>query len=285
MTLTDRSMEWLNQNRRRSYPMRRDEWREVVSPESGLDCVILDALVFDPGRLSAGSFDLEVSSVEVSASGTVIRMKYAGVPFEVSPDEGTVSGEGSFSVYRGMVAGTGGSASVSVVTSSHAFILSQTGVGSWEIGCKALGSRVARLSDGYGVDGIATAGSEGVDGHGSPSVASGEIVLEDGYRTSPVVSRGAVLVRVGTRYGKDPCGFDFGDSANRDCRRPLLFFCGQNAINGGNIVLSGGIGVSVSQGRNYTVRSGTCKGKTIPCIEIVAGKELKDLYVPEEETS
>ena len=36
-------------------------------------------------------------------------------------------------------------------------------------------------------------------------------------------------------------------------RKPLFFFCGQNAINSGNVVLKGGYGISVSQGRKPSV--------------------------------
>lgn len=278
MTLTDRSMEWLNQNRYRSYPMRRDEWREKVSPVSGLDCVILDASVFDVSASGSGEESLYVDSITVSSSSTVVEMSYGGRPFSITLEGGELSGAGSFEVFRGVVPGSGSrSASISMVMSSHAYILDKAGEGSWEIKCRALKSRVVSMSDGFGVDGISTGGSKGVQGHEGESVASGDVVLEDGYRTSPIVMNGKVLVRVGKRFGLDPCKFDFGDSAGRDCRLPLFFFCGQNAINGGNIVLSGGNGVSVTQGRTYRVRSGTCSGKTIPCIEIVAGRELIDI--------
>ena len=52
--------------------------------------------------------------------------------------------------------------------------------------------------------------------------------------------------------------------------------------NGGNVILKGGAGISVSQGRSYKVRSGSCAGKTIPCVEIVAGREILDVYRPQE---
>jgi hypothetical protein len=276
MTLTDRSMEWLNQNRHRSYPMERDGWRERVSPTSGLDCVILDATVFDAA--ATGDNKLVVESISVSSSETTIVMSYSRRTFTVTLEGGDVSGDGSFEVFRGVVPGPGiRGASISLVMSSHAYIIEQTGEGSWSLGCEALKSRVVAISDGSGVDGMTTSGSEGVEGHGDESVASVDVVLEDGYRTSPVVMNGRVIVRVGKRFGYDPCKFDFGDAGSRDCRKPLFFFCGQNAINGGNIVLSGGRGVSVTQGRSYKVRSGTCKGKTVPCIEIVAGRDLVDI--------
>lgn len=108
-------------------------------------------------------------------------------------------------------------------------------------------------------------------------------MLEDGYRTSPIVYGGRVFVRVGRRYGLDPCHYDFGDASARDCRRPLFFFCGQNAINNGNIVLRGGRGISVMQGGTYEVNDPKSKanGRSVPCIEIVAGRELLDICRPD----
>ena len=276
MTLTDRSMDWLNQNRYRSYPLERDGWRARASPSSGLDCVILDATVFDAD--ASGDETLELESIEVSAGSTVVGMAYGGRKFSIDIDGSEVSGEGSFKIFRGIIhGGKSRDASVSIVTSSHAYIVERTGVGSWDIGCRFLKSRIVSLSDGFGMDGVSTMGSEGVAGHEDGSVASGDVVLEDGYRTSPIIANGEVLVRVGRRYGYDPCKFDFGDEGSVDCRKPLFFFCGQNAVNGGNIVLSGGKGVSVMNGGEYRVRSGTCRGKTVPCIEIVAGRELLEM--------
>ena len=284
MTLTDRSMEWLNQNRYRSYPMDRSSWREKVSPESGLDCVVLDATVFDSD--SIGSERLVLESVSVYSDRSVVSMSYSGRQFNVSLEGGELDGNGSFESFKGVVQGNGSRrAHVSLVMSSHAYILEHAGKGEWSIGCEMLRSRVVSLSDGHGVDGVATSGSEGVAGHEGMSVAAGDVVLEDGYRTSPIVMNGRVLVRVGKRFGLDPCKFDFGDAGILDCRRPMFFFCGQNAINGGNIVLKGGRGISVSQGRSYKVRSGTCKGMTIPCVEIVASRELLDIFSTEDQTS
>ena len=287
MTLTSRTMEWLNRNRNRSYPMSRDAWREKVSPESGLDCVLLDATLFDSDAV--GDERLLLKSIEVAEETTFVRLAYGKTMFSVSLSGGTESGEGSFATLRGSVAGAGSRmASVSLVMSSHAYIHASVREGSWTIDRPVLESRVIRVSDGMGVDCVSVNGSEGVDGHESASEVSGEVVLEDGYRTSPIIYGGRVFVRVGRRYGLDPCKFDFRDASSRDCRRPLFFFCGQNAINNGNIALRGGKGVSVSQGRSYTVRDANskCNGMTIPCVEIVAGRELIDICKPErtEET-
>lgn len=281
MTLTQNTMEWLNQNRYRSYPFVRDEWRRTISPESGLDCIILDALVLDSD--AKGDEVLSLVSVTVSENETVVSMSYGATSFNVTLTGGELSGEGSYDMKRGSVRGSGTrGASLSISFSSHAYIRDRIGEGSWDFGKSVLGSRVVRLSDGMGVDAIASKGSEGVKGHESASISTGDVVLEDGYRTSPVIFGGNVLVRVGKRYGYDPCQHDFGEAGHRDCRRPLFYFCGQNGVNGGNVMLRGGKGVNIIQGGTYRVsdKDSKCDGKTIPCIEIVAGTELLDICMP-----
>lgn len=279
MTLTEKTMDWLNQNRYRSYPMARDEWREKVSSNSGLDCIILDSLVFNTD--ASGDEDLVLSSVSVSSDETKVYMNYGGVDFDFTLTGGSVGDEGSFETMKMVIPfGEARSASVSMVLSSHAYILDAVGEGKWDFGCKVLKSRVIGVSNGFGVDGILVGGSSCVEGHESESVASGDVVLEDGFRTSPIIHRGKVLVRVGKKFGHNPCHYECGDSYGADCASPLFFFCGQNAINGGNIVIKGGRGISVEQGRKYTVRSGTQAGKTIPCVEIIANSELLDIYKP-----
>lgn len=281
MTLTSKTMEWLNQNRRRSYPMKRDAWREEVSPAFGLDCVLLDAILFDSD--ANGDERLILTRIRVLENSTRIALRYGDSEFGLVLQGGEVSGEGSFECVRGVVQGSGmRGASVSLVLSSHAYIHSEVGEGEWELNCPVLESRVIRISDGMGVDGVSVNGSEGVSGHDSPSAASGDVVLEDGYRTSPIIYGGKVFVRVGRRYGYDPCKFDFGDAGSRDCRRPLFFFCGQNAINNGNIALRGGKGISITQGRTYFVddADSMANGKSVPCVEIAAGRELLDICKP-----
>lgn len=280
MILTTRTMEWLNQNRRRAYPAVRDDWRACseVAANRDLDSVLLDALVLDAD--ATGDEMLTIESVSVKAAKTVVGFKYGGRSFEIALSGGTESGEGSFVCKKGTVTGSGlVGASISLSFSSHAYLLRALGEGSWTLGCAILPTRVIRLTDGVGVEKVATNGSSGVTGHETAVDVTGEVVLEDGYRTSPIIAGGRVMVRVGKRYGHDPCRYDFGDAGSRDCREPLFFFCGQNAVNGGNVVLRGGRGVSVTQGRTYTVNSpkSKCDGKTIPCIEIVAGRELLDI--------
>ena len=288
MTLTGQTMEWLNQNRYRAYPLQREPWRKSASADSGLDCILLDALVFDADAV--GTPALTFRHVLVNENSTEITLSYDGRQFAISLSGGAISGSSSFALIKGAVSGGGKrNATISLMFSSHAYILSVIGRGEWDVQCDVLPSRVVSINKGYGVDSIVSNGSQGVPGHevadsesasGTVLVADGDVVLEDGYRTSPVIHRGRVLVRVGRRYGEDPCQYDYGDKYLQDCRRPMFFFCGQNAINNGNIVLRGGKGVGVSQGRSYTVRTGTCAGKTIPCIEISAGRELLDIYKP-----
>lgn len=279
MTLTSRSIGWLNYNRHRSYPMKRDEWREKVSPKSGLDCVILDAMVFN---CDASAMEkLEVSSISVTNEGTEVSMKYGDRQFAVN-----LSGQGTddgFESVRMVLDGDGGrKVTMSFSFSSHEYILENVGTGTWDLGVGILESRVVNISDGFGVDGIRTNGSDGVEDRWSASVADGDVVLEDGYRTSPVVMNGEVLVRVGKKYGLNPCHYDYGKGGGTDCASPLFFFCGQNAINSGNISISGGRGVTVRQGGTYTMRDGDLEGRKIPCVEIIANSELLSIYKPGE---
>lgn len=275
--MTVKAMEWLNQNRHRSYPMRRDAWREKAAPGSGLDCVLLDALLFDSDAEEVK--DLVLERVAVSASGTVAHFKYGETAFSVTLEGGEESGAASYESVRMSVDTGRRGAAVSLSFSSHAYIKSVLGEGTWRLDAPVLQSRVLCLSDGYGVDAISTNGSRGVPGRESAADADGDVVLEDGYQASPVIAYGKVMVRVGHRFGLKQCKFDYGDT-EVDCRDPLFFFCGQNAVNSGDVVLKGGRGVSVSQGGSYRVKSGTCAGRSVPCIEIAAGRELMDLYVP-----
>ena len=279
MTLTSKSMEWLNCNRSRSYPMKRDEWREKVSPTSGLDCVLLDAIVFNCN--SSGTERLVLSSISVSDDSTHVVMDYGGAIFSIELSGG--GSEEGFEHVRIIPSGDlSGRMSMSFVFSCHDYIVKTVGRGSWDIGAAVLESRIVNLQNGFGVDGISTNGSSGIEGMEEPAVASGDVVLEDGYRTSPIIKNGEVLVRVGKKYGKDPCHYDYGKNGGLDCASPLFFFCGQNAINSGNVTISGGRGVTVKQGGKYTVKDGDLEGKDIPCIEIIADSELLDLYKPGE---
>lgn len=277
--MTSETMGWLNQNRYRSYPMCSGEWRGKVSPGSGLDVVLLDALVFDGDSSAVRS--LVLSRISVSSDRTEATFSYGGSEFSVVLSGGDQSGEGSFERVKGAIScGGDRNAAFSLAFSSHAYIRGVLSDGVWELGCRVLPSRVMCMSDGLGVDYVSTKGSKGVAGREAAADASGDVVLEDGYRTSPVISNGRVLVRVGRRYGYNPCRHDFGDEDQVDCKKPLFFFCGQNAVNGGNVILKGGAGVGVVQGRSYAVRDGTCAGRSVPAIEIIADKSLLDIYKP-----
>ena len=299
MTITEKTMSWLDQNRYRSYPMSRDEWRKKVSPTSGLDSVLLDVTVFDADSVGSETLVLERISVSGGSRGkTEVSMSYGGTPFVIAFSEGSTSGFDSFWKTIGALRGNGiRGASISIVFSSHKYILERVGEGSWELGCPVLMSRVVRLTNGVGVDVVSSRGSAGVQDHfseqqeGGRILATGDIVLEDGYRTSPAIYDGKILVRVGKRYGHDPCRYNFnsvfGESVSSDCRVPLFFFCGQNAINSRNIVIRGGRGISVIQGRSYEINDekSKCNGKSVPCIEIVAGKDLIDICRPNESST
>lgn len=277
--MTSEYMEWLNQNRYRSYPMIRDEWRQKVSPTDPFDGILLDALVFDSDSSTAR--DLMLVKVEVSRSATEVFLRYGQRDVKVILTEGQPSGELSYELVKCTFQTSGArNAMASFAFSSHAYLKELLADGVYEFGCRVLPTRIISLSDGYGVDGILTNGSVGVDGHADAGVSDGNVVLEDGYRTSPIISRNRVLVRVGRRFGLDPCHYDYGAAGAKDCRKPLFFFCGQNAVNSGNVILKGGKGITVKQGGKYDVTTGHCAGKTIPCIEIVAGRELLDLYRP-----
>lgn len=285
MTLTAKTMEWLNQNRHRAYPMRREEWRIKVPSGSMLDCVLLDAIICNVNAV--GYETVEISSIDITSERTEVIMKYGDRSFTISLVGGETSGALSYEHTRLEIGDNSDirKVEISLSFSSHAYIVDTVGYGHWDLGCPLLISRVVNLTDGFGVDGIATNGSLRIDGHESAAIATDDVWLEDGFRTSPVIMDGKVLVRVGTRFGKNPCKYDYGDDAMTDCRKPMFFFCGQNAINNGNIVLKGGKGVNVIPGGKYTIndKNSKCNGKTIPCIEIVAGKELLDIYSPSEE--
>lgn len=289
MKLTSKSMEWLNQNRYRAYPASRDEWRSKVPAGSGLDRVLLDALVLDSD--AKGGESLYLASVEIGQSSTVVLFRYGAKEFTVEISGGEISGEESYEHWRGAISGNNDRlVYVSLSLSSHAYILSEVGVtdGAISLNVPILPARVVGLTEGLGVDGIDTNGSAHV--HQDPKRAVGDVVLEDGYRTSPIIHNGKVVVRVGKRYGIDPCKYPYGSAGSVNCEAPMFFFCGQNGVNSGNVVLSGGKGITVLQGKQYTVtlrgdaydaRRRRFRGRSIPCVEIIAGPELLDMYRPE----
>ena len=278
--MTSKIMDWLNQNRYRSFPMVRDEWRSKVSSESGLDKVLVDAMVFDADF--SGHKSLSLVKVSKDDLSTRVFFEYGESEFDVVLTGGTQSGAQSYEmIHVSVPTGNSRPAMVSLAFSSHEYLKISLPNGEWTIGCSVLPSRIIGLSNGFGVDRIHVNGSKGVNGHNTSADASGEVVLEDGFRTSPVIQDGNIVVRVGRRYGFDPCKHDFGDEGSRDCSKPLFFLCGQNAVNSGDVVIKGGPGISVTQGRNYVVKSGRCAGMSIPAIEIIADRSLMDIYSPD----
>lgn len=272
MTLTTKAVGWLDGNRYRSYPFDQDEWRAKVPADSGLDCVVVDALVVDVGH-DAGASRLVVKKIEVGDDDTVVTVGYGSQSCDIAISGGEESGPESFEAVVGrFYLGGGMYASVTVHMSSHAYILSRVGAGTWDFGdgVRVMPARHVCITDGCGLMGVRTNGSANVQGGG---VATGDVLLEDGYRTSPVVEDGHVLVRVGRKYGIDPCHYPV-NTQSEDCSRLLFFFCGQNAVNSGNVNIEGGRGISVEQGGKYG---------GIPCIEIKADKELLELYSPEHQ--
>ena len=271
--MNSRYMDWLNQNRHRAYPFVQEEWRKYADPESGLDCILLDALVVNAG-IDPEPRKLYIKSVVSLPAKTIITINYAGDTTVVEISGGSVDGPESFETLRGSWSHTGGmgcAVPITLVFSSHEYIYSNLGSINRTFpgnGMPLMPSRYVNLTEGHGVSGIQVNGSATVHGGG---VISGDVVLEDGYRTSPVVQDGRVLVRTGARYGIDPCHYPV-DTRDDDCSRLLLFFCGQNAINSGNVNINGGRGITVEQGRKYN---------GIPCIEIKTSKELLELYSPE----
>ena len=280
MTLNTRSMDWLNQNRHRAYPMERDPWRSAVGPESSLDCVLLDAVVFDATDGAEGR-RLETRRYDVRGDRTEIHFVYGGAPFAVTLHGGEPSGRGSFESCRTSIEvdDSGVPACISLVFSSHAYILENVGERTVAVSAPVLSTRIVRIPHGRGVDGVVTGGSSKVQGGGT---VSGDVVLEDGYRTMPIVRNGQVFVRVGVGYGYDPCLYEKADESPSQCDELMFFFCGQNATGNkaGNVVIKGGRGVAVTQGGEYRVRTGTAAGATVPCIEIAATTELLNIYRP-----
>lgn len=268
MTLDAKSMGWLNHNRFRSYPMEREAWRDAVGAGSPLDCVLLDAVVFDATDGSEGRA-LVMTECDVGDDHTDARFSYGDIPFSVRLEGGETSGEASFESCRMTleVDDSGVPVCLSMVFSSHAFVLEAAGRGRRTMRVPAMPSRIVRIPGGHGLDAIHVGGSAGAAGGGD---VSGDVVLEDGFRTKSVVRDGAILVKVGPGYGKEPCGSD--PDAEDQCSNLMFFFCGQNATGSksGNVALSGGRGVTVSQGEY----------RGTPCVEIVADSELMSIYRP-----
>jgi len=290
--MTGKILDWLNSNRFRAYPLVNDSGI-IVDGKRIPDAVLLDCHITDTrsiGRIPV----LEFTKIEVSASGTTVYFIYDGITSTIHLTGGGISGDDSFTKIVGTLQGSGFSSFVhfSFTFSSHAYLISNVGAGTWCFSGRVLPSKVVSITA-SGVSGITTNGSYGIQ---SPGVATGHVHLVDGYRTQPRIESGKVVVRVGTNYGYDPCHYQVESSSSDDdyCKDLLFFFCGQNAITSGNVVIQGGPGITVSQGKTYTAhddlydtygRVGIHKGEQVPCVEVIASSELLNIYRPSEISS
>lgn len=283
--MTEKTLDWLNANRYRAYPFVNDEG--LVSDGVRVPtCVLLDCLVVDTTHRDV-PLDLVFTGIRVTEAETTIDLSYGGRTFSYAFSGGETSGEGSFAVVQ-----TQSPESVELhfrlVLSSHAYILEHAGIGQWSFRGRVLPTKIVSVPA-SGVSGLQVNGSEG---EGLEGIARGDVTLADGYRTMPVIKNGRVLVMVGTKYGKDPCHHVFPDNPDKsvNCQDLLLFFCGQTASTNGDVVIGGGPGVDVSQGRTYTAKRdvpdstgtgiGIRAGERVPCIEVKATPELLRIYTP-----
>lgn len=267
--MTEKTLDWLNQNRYRAYPLMNDE-RLVTGDVRLPNCILLDCKVMDTRPRPDGSIPhLYLTKVVISKDHTDITLEYDGAEYTL-----TIEGDGDIE----KIIGTSKYVYMSFTTSSHTKILEFCGEGEWNLKAEVLRSKVICV-DASGVSGITCNGN----GEISADTATGVIRLVDGYRTQPVIKSGKVLVKVGNQYGLNPCrmkGWKTYDTEG--CDNLMMFFCGQNAINTGNVVLQGGPGVVVNQG-TYTVKKeiGELKaGDSIPCINVSTTSEVLKIYRP-----
>lgn len=307
--MTDKILDWLNQNRFRAYPFVDDIG--LVSNGSRIpDCVLLDCLVMDT-RHGITSPELVFTEIDVTSDRTEVKFKYCDEPYAYTLAGSEESSGSSYSA-GGATPDIGESSIVRVdgrsisgiddelffiklVFSSHDYILGTVGEGHWEFNGRVLPSKVMSVAA-SGVACLRTAGSAYVQGFNSPGAAKGAVRLVDGFRTQPSIQNGKIVVKVGAHYGEDPCHYREDDPEYREQRRKrtacgelMFFFCGQNATDTGDVALEGGPGVTVKQGGTYTAKYdiidtygeiGVTAGEKIPCIEVVAAPSLLGIYRP-----
>ena len=296
--MTTKTLDWLNANRFRAYPFVND--RGLVCNGMRIpSSVVLDALAVDTGRRSSIP-ELIFTKIEITSENTSLELNYAGQVYTYSYSGGTESGEGSFIVVRDNHQTANASLHFRLVLSSHAYNLSHAGCGSWSFRGRILPTKVVSVTA-SGVSGLLVHGSQGdnsvwPDDYGKDGKVKGVVTLKDGYRTMSTIQNGRVIVRVGTKYGEDPCHHYWGDvqETNPSCDDRLLFFNGQTADIRGNVNFQGGPGVSITQGRKYVAKKdildsygkvGIRKGEEIPCLEISATSELLRIYTPTGDSS
>ena len=291
--MTEKTLDWLNGNRFRAYPFVNDGGL-LMNGKRIPNCVLLDCLVFDTRDLGHIP-ELIFTEIDVTEEKTEVSFAYDGNDFSFTLKsqeefENEVYGTESFVVLKDPCGLPSDKVYLRLTASSHAYILKEAGTGNWKFHGKILPTKVisGRVS---GVSSISVNGSlgEGVGGQ-----ARGLITLKDGYRTMPTIRNGRIVVNVGRKFGEDPCHHVFEDVGRTVCSDQMLFFCGQTADARGNVVLQGGKGVSVTQGRTYVASEdildskgeiGIRMGEEIPCIEVSASSELMKIYTPAQDSS
>lgn len=285
--MTEKTLDWLNANRFRAYPFVNDEG--ILSDGRRIpDCLLLDCLVMDT-RAGIEPQALVFTGLDITTENATVTLTYGSRRFSYTFSGGEKDGEGSFFVVRAPSNTPTPTLHFRLVLSSYAYLLEHIGTGSWRFNGRVLPTKVVS-SAASGVSSLVVHGSEGSEDKGESGTLKGEITLKDGYRTMPTIRNGKIVVRVGTRYGEDPCKHDWGEQpASEECAKHLLFFCGQTGNNDGDVALKGGPGISVTQGRSYVAKQdiedtygniGVHAGESIPCIEVSATAELLRIYTP-----
>ena len=302
--MTEKTLDWLNHNRFRAYPFV-DDAGLVCRGARIPDCVLLDCLVTDTRHLGYVP-SLVFTGIAVSRDSTRVTFTYAGESssVEFGPGQAGYGGSPAFTRIEGHLSAAPGEELLymSFVFSSHEYILDAVGEGTWDFKGTVMPSKVISVAA-SGVMGLETGGSANVPGYEDGGTAAGVVTLEDGFRTQPVIQNGRVVVKVGNAYGENPCHYEEpdsdsstedGDSAEDQCGDLMLFFCGQNAISGGDVSLAGGPGVVVKSGGEYIAERdiadtyggiGISAGERIPCIEITADSRLMHIYRPSVPTA
>lgn len=293
--MTEKILDWLNHNRFRAYPLVNDK-RLLCGGERIPDCVILDCLVMDT-RHGKEDARLVFTHISVGDGETVVSFTYDGMPYSCTLEAGQGVSDDNIVTVGAEVVGSSAEELlyIKLVFSSHDYILEHAGKGEWSFSGEALRSKVVSVAA-SGVMGLKTGGSSHVEGYEQAGTATGVVHLVDGYRTQPVIQNGSVVVKVGTRYGEDPCHYREDDPEyldelrnKTDCGELMFFFCGQNAVDSGDVAISGGPGVVVKHGGQYEATRdvvdtygnvGLAAGERIPCIEVIADKGLLRLYRP-----
>lgn len=290
--MTEKTLDWLNQNRHRAYPFVNDDGL-VYNKKRIPDCVLLDCIVVDT-RNHDKIPELVFTKIQVESNRTVVMFSYAGSDYSYTllPSNTDTSDTTITTVDGRLVSNLDNELLyIKLVFSSHNYILNEAGAGTWLFHGKVLPTKIISVES-SGVSGIRVNGSSNVDGFDAQGTATGEVHLVDGYRTQPVIQDGNVVVKVGTMYGEDPCHYSNGldqEDAGTQCDDLLLFFCGQTGSTSGNVVIEGGPGVTVKQGSLYKAKEdisdtygnvGIQEGEEVPCIEIIASTDLLNIYRP-----